>query len=129
MKWLLSVALLMAVTASAEMRQDTYEYIGISNSAAAVLTELTGLAGSARGELERISVKLNGSNRTNQLIITDGDGYLILSNGFTSGTTTTWYNLTNLPFIGIIVKGFNAVTATNAAEAHTNTIKILYKRE
>lgn len=121
MKYLI-LTLLLAVSASAELRQDVYTYVGRSNATASAITPLEGNV-TGRGLLYRIEVNVSGTTKTNNLKITDGDGYTILSNAFLSGTTTTWFTNNPTPFIGTVVNGFGASNATI-----TNTIKILYQR-
>ena len=128
MNKVIAIGLLCAVAAVsvfAELRQETFTVIGLTNGAASVVISPLEGTGNIRGYMKRIIVSVAGTTKTNNLWITDGEGYSITSNQYTTaGATTVWNtNSTLLPFMGLIINGDGASSATI-----TNTIKVLYER-
>lgn len=122
----LAISLLLAGAAFAELRQDTLTVIGKTNGAASVVISPIDGTGNIRGDLKRIIVTVGGTSaKTNDLWITDSEGYSISTNTYIGGTTTTvWFTNNPIPFIGLIVNGNGATSASV-----TNTIKIMYDRK
>lgn len=129
----LIAALAIVASAFAELRQDTFTVIGNTNGAATVVStplEGNGTTG-PRGNLRRIIVTVGGSGtRSNDLWITDTEGFSLTTNSYVGGTTTTIWstNATPLPFIGLIINTSKAQTGLVAFAAITNTVKVMYER-
>ena len=89
----------------AEMQRTTITVTGATDAAPVVLGSLD-----ARGLLYRLTVTVGGGlAKTNSLILADTDGAVVLSNSFTTGTTTTNF-ATPIPFVGLTISGFGANT-------------------
>jgi len=108
-----AAALMLAGSAFAEMGRSSKDFVGRTNATSAVAVTME-----ARGLMYRASIAVSGTAKTNNIIILDGDGAVILSNEYTSGTTTTNF-VTVVPFVGLSISSFGANTT-----AVTNTVTI-----
>ena len=122
----LAISLLVTSAAFAELRQDTLTVIGKTNGATSVVISPLDGTGNFRGDLKRIIITVGGTSaKTNDLWITDSEGFSISTNTYVGGTTTTaWYTNNPIPVIGLIINGNGATSASV-----TNTIKIMYDRK
>ena len=102
--FLIAIVAALAVTARAEMQRQNVTLSGSTNTSL-----------NCRGLLYRLVVNVSGTTSTNDLLLVDGDGSVIVSNTFTSGTATTSYS-TPVPFVGLTVTSLNGngPTITNA---------------
>jgi hypothetical protein len=124
--------LLAAVPAFAELRENTFTYIGNTNGAASTLmTDLEGTGGAVRGYLLRISLVASPIvGASNLVTITDSGGYTVLvATHVTNLVQTVWTTNNPQPFIGFVANGTGATTNGLASKTVTNTIKILYRRD
>lgn len=117
----------IATSVLAEPRFDTAQFKAVNTNNAVAAVTLQSFDGTARGSLLRVDVTVDGTSKTNTVIVSDSTGTVLLSNQFTSGTTKTWFTNNPVPFIGVSITQFGP-TPTNSAALPTNTVSILYNR-
>jgi len=116
MKYLLTVAVALCVAASAlaEVRQTRTELVARTNA-----TFATQVNWGTAGKLYRIRLDVSGTAKTNEVKILDADGSVILSNAYSSGTTYISFTNNPVPFVGMDIqtKDANTTAVTNTLTA------------
>ena len=112
------IALVFAVAGYGEVTRITSPaVVGATNAVSSASATNT-----TTGFLLKVSVTVNSGAKTNNLIVADVDGTVLLSNVFTSGTTTTWFTNNPVPFQGLVYSAFSANTNGVVTNSITSTI-------